>query len=175
MVTSSTRKRKQSQHSSVSNKRTNTKTQSPSTANQVQCNNTTINQQLKLISVTSSAECSDLTDISVQNQQQIRNMESEIAKLKQQNVTLLTQRQQTHPFKISRGDKKSKTLVQISGSLRMASFRSLIACLFDSSTFFRANSSFSCFILSARAIYNDLQTNIQEVYIKNNTDLPTYE
>ena len=95
MVTSSTRKRKQSQHSSVGNKRTNTKTQSPSTANQVQCNNTTINQQLKLISVTSSsAECSKLPEMSVQNHQHICNMESEIAKLKQQITTLLTQQQQ---------------------------------------------------------------------------------
>ena len=49
---------------------------------------------MKSISVTSSAECFDLTKMSVQNQQHIRNMESEIAKLKQQNATLLAQQHQ---------------------------------------------------------------------------------
>ena len=53
-----------------------------------------INQQLKLISVTSSAYCTILTDMSVQNQQHIYNMESEIAKLKQQNATLVAQQKQ---------------------------------------------------------------------------------
>ena len=53
-----------------------------------------INQQLRSISATSSAEYSNFTNMSVQNQQQIRNMESEITKLKQQNATLLAQRQQ---------------------------------------------------------------------------------
>ena len=91
MVTLSTRKRKQSHHSSVGNKRTNTQSQPSSPANRVQSNSTTINQQLKSISVTSSAKCPDLPDMSVQNQQHIRNMESEIAKLKQQNATLLAQ------------------------------------------------------------------------------------
>ena len=81
MVTSSTSKRNQSHHASVGNKRTNTQTKLSSTANRVKCSSTTINQQLKLISVTCSAECSDLTNMSVHNQQHIRNMESEIAKL----------------------------------------------------------------------------------------------
>ena len=51
-----TRKRKQSHHASVGNKHTNTQSRPSSTANRVQCSSTTINQQLKVISVTSSAE-----------------------------------------------------------------------------------------------------------------------
>ena len=81
MVTSSTRKCKQSQHSSVGNKRANTQLQPSSTVNQVHRNSTTINQQLKLISVTSSAECSNLIDMSIQNQQHILNMESNLLNL----------------------------------------------------------------------------------------------
>ena len=69
MVTlSTTKKRKQSHHASVGIKRTNTQSQPSSTANQVQCSSTTITQQLKSISVTRSAECSNLTDMFVHNQ-----------------------------------------------------------------------------------------------------------
>ena len=91
MVTLATRKRKQSHHAFVGNKRTNTQSRPSYNANLVQYSSTTINQQLKSISVTSSAECSDLTDMFVKNQQQIRSMESEIAELKQQHATLLAQ------------------------------------------------------------------------------------
>ena len=94
MVNLSTRRRKQSHHTSVCNKRTNTQSQPSTTANRVQSNSTTINHQLKSISVTSSVECSNLTNMSVQNQQHTCIMESEIAKLKQQNATLLAQQQQ---------------------------------------------------------------------------------
>ena len=65
----------------ISNKRTNNQLQLSSTANHVQCNSTMINQQLKSISVSSSAEWSNLTDMSIHNQQHIYNMESEIAKV----------------------------------------------------------------------------------------------
>ena len=74
MVTSATRTHKQSHHASVCNNRTNTQSKPSSTANQIQCNSAMINQQLKSFSVTSSAECSNLTDMSVQNQQHIHNM-----------------------------------------------------------------------------------------------------
>ena len=91
MVTLSIRKHKRSHHTSVGNKRTNTQSQPSSTTNCAQCSSTMINQQLKSISVTSSAECSNLTNMSVHNQQHICNMESEITKLKQQSATLLAQ------------------------------------------------------------------------------------
>ena len=94
MVTSATRKRIQSHHASVGNKRTNTQSQPSYTTNYVQCNSTMINQHLKSILVTGSVECSDLTSVSVKNQQQMRNMESEITKLKQQNATLLASQKQ---------------------------------------------------------------------------------
>ena len=68
MVTSSRRKRKQSHHASVGSKRTNRQLEPSSTANCIQCSSTTINQQFKSISDTSSAECSNLTDMSVHNQ-----------------------------------------------------------------------------------------------------------
>ena len=68
MATSSTRKCKQSHHASVGNKRTNTQSQPSSAANLAQYISTMMNQQLKSISVTSSAECSNLTNMSVHNQ-----------------------------------------------------------------------------------------------------------
>ena len=94
MVTLSTRKRNQSHHASVGNKYTNTQSWPSSTANCVQFRSTTNNEQLKSISVTSSVECSYQTNMSVHNQQRISNMESEIAKIKQKNATLLAQQQQ---------------------------------------------------------------------------------
>ena len=54
MVSSTTRKRKKPHHTSVRNKRTNTQSQPSSTTNCIQCNNTTFNQQVKSISVTSN-------------------------------------------------------------------------------------------------------------------------
>ena len=96
MVSSTMRKRKQSHHASVGNKRTNAQSQPSSTTNRIQHNNTTFNQQVKTISVTSSTECSELTDMTVNNQQNLQkilDMETELAKLKQQNATLQAQQQ----------------------------------------------------------------------------------